>query len=88
MTYLPLQKIHTQHVTRRTDKIEGDNTYRAEDDSTLHVWTIRNNGGKLMFEADAIYNLVTYVGNCVSPIKVAPLYSKEAGGNSDTYQKY
>ena len=41
-----------------------------------------------MFEADAVYNLVTYVGNCVSPIKVAPLYSKEAGGNSDTYQKY
>ena len=41
-----------------------------------------------MAEADAVYNLVTYVGNCVSPIKVAPLYSKEAGGNGDTYQKY
>ena len=41
-----------------------------------------------MFEADAIYNLVTYVGNCVSPIKVIPIYAKEAGGNGDTYQKY
>lgn len=41
-----------------------------------------------MHEFDALYALITYVGNANMPEEPAPLYSVRAGGNGDTFQKY
>ena len=41
-----------------------------------------------MFEGDALYALITYVGNQNIPDEPPLLYSLEAGGNGDTSQKY
>lgn len=41
-----------------------------------------------MFEYDALYALITYVGNANEPCEPPPLCSVKAGGNGDTSQKY
>ena len=41
-----------------------------------------------MFEHDAIYGIITYVGNANLPEEPASRYSEKAGGNADTDQKY
>lgn len=41
-----------------------------------------------MFEGEAVYSLITYVGNKNYPDEPPPLYSLKAGGNGDTDQKY
>lgn len=40
-----------------------------------------------MFECEAMYGIITYVGNENKPDPPPLLYSKEAGGNSDTWSK-
>lgn len=41
-----------------------------------------------MIEREAIYPLITYVGNAVEYDKPVPYLSPKAGGNNDTFQKY
>ena len=41
-----------------------------------------------MFEGEAVYSLITYIGNSNYPDEPTPLYSLKAGGNGDTDQKY
>lgn len=43
---------------------------------------------KPMFEGEAIYSLITHIGNSNYPDEPSSLYSLKAGGNSDTDQKY
>lgn len=41
-----------------------------------------------MFERAAVYGLITNIGNANIPEPYAPIYSKAAGGNGDSYAKY
>lgn len=41
-----------------------------------------------MIEINSIYKIITHVGNSEKLEPVLPLYSKEAGGNADSWKKY